>query len=168
MMTGIRLMIYLGVAFLLLGVYIIISDALGLTPTVISAFGVFLCAIGITIAFVGFLGKDGESPASEITEKTILEGQGGDPMSHLKVAATVSVEKTKKFRGNRAIGFVLMFVGVIVIAPLIIISTVLSCCNWPDIGSFFGQLGLMLSSPISILGMICLSFGLMFRKLSFH
>jgi len=165
MMTGIRLLIYLGVAIMFLGSYIILSDALDLSFDSYATFGVFVCAIGITISFVGFLGKD-KANSTEIAEKTMLEDEGKDAMSYHNVAAKVALESTKKFRGNRAMGFVLMFVGIIVLAPIILFPVIGSCCNWPDVSSFIGFLGVILSSPISLLGMICLTFGVLFRKLS--
>jgi len=163
--TGIRLLIYLGVAFMFLGSYTILSGVLDLSFDSYSTFGVFVCAIGITISFVGFLGKDSER-STKIPEKEMPDDEGRDAMSYQNVAARVALENTRKFRGNRAIGFVLMFIGIIIVAPLLIFPFMGSCCNWPDVVSFFVFLGTILSLPITLLGLICLTFGLMFRRLS--
>src|SRR5881628_1091109 len=97
---------YLGVAVMLLGSYIILGDALSLTPSIVAALGGFIFSIGLIMSFVGFKGKDKETILVEMTRADSELGK--NPLGYLNAATERVMDKEKKANGNRAIGFVLI------------------------------------------------------------
>jgi hypothetical protein len=160
MITGEKLMIYLGVSLILLGMYAILAEAIGVAALGLqSAFGGFISAIGIIMSFVGLKGKE-EKP-----EIAVQETEPRNPLGHLGAASEISIQSKRKSSGNRAFGFVLISVGAFTFAltsgiPLVFF---LICCAF-DIANI-GFISGFLLTPLFLLGIICLSFGIMFRRL---
>ena len=161
-------MMYLGVALMLLGSYIIISDAVDLTPSVVAALGGFIFSIGLIMSYVGYKGKEKD-------EKILPRTTGGSalnvkhPLGYLGAASEANVENQKKSSGNKALGFVLISIGVFILSLTVAIPFSFNCCYFLDIILLLGFLlfGLVLS-PLSIFGIICLSFGIFFRRIGYR
>jgi hypothetical protein len=158
MITGERLMIYLGVALMLLGAYTILGDALSLTPSIVSALGGFVFSIGLIMSYVGSKARGTPLPEIEVE-------LGSDPLGHLRATAESGEDKQKKRGGNRAFGLILISVGAFILLPTFGLVSFFFCCTFSDIASFLGVLGLLFASPLSMLGIICLSFGIAFHRL---
>ncbi len=54
LISSLKLLMYLGVSFMLLGSYFIITDAIALTPSIAAALGSFIFSIGLIMSFVGY------------------------------------------------------------------------------------------------------------------
>jgi hypothetical protein len=161
MITGERLLIYLGVSFMLIGAYTIVGDALSLTPSIVAALGGFIFSIGLIMSYVGFMGKDKEKVIAQVSS-------AGNPLGFLNAAIDeigINDDGKRKADGNRAIGFVLIAIGVFLLSFMVGFPFLFFCCAFPDVISLFGVLGMLFASPLALLGMVCLSFGLSFRRL---
>lgn len=165
MISGERLLIFLGVAFMLHGTYIILVDAIAQSLNPLTALGGFISATGLIISYVGLKGRD---KAAEKLGLVVPELAGKHPLAHHAALAEGNVQNQKNSGGNRAIGFVLVSVGSFIVTfagllPIFLI-TIYNCCGWPDIGFLL----LLLISPLSMLGIICLSFGMAFRRIAYR
>lgn len=153
---------------MLLGSYIIIADAVALTPSVVAALGGFIFSIGLIMSFVGYKGKEKEE---EILPNPIggSEPNVKHPLSYLGAETEGTIENRKKSSGNKALGFVLISIGIVILAWMVALPLFFNCCYFPDIILLLGFLlfGLLLS-PLSILGIICLSFGIFFRRIGYR
>ena len=159
MITGEKLMVYLGVALMLLGAYIILSDALSLTPNIVTALGGFVFSMGLIMSYVGYKGKDREEVVPEMAR--VSESSGKHSLGYLSASTERSIENQRKSSGYRALGFVLSSIGIFVLGTLVGVPLIYSCCNFDTLRLF----GLFLN-PLGIFGIVCLSFGMFFRKMS--
>ncbi|AFU58010.1 hypothetical protein Ngar_c10680 [Candidatus Nitrososphaera gargensis Ga9.2] len=167
MISGEKLLIYLGVVLMLHGTYIILYDATAQSLNPLTTMGCFFSATGLIIAYVGLKGRDKVAEKLGFAMPELVEKH---PLAYHAALAESNVQNQKNSSGNKAIGFILISVGTFMVTltglfPLSL-NLLSSCCGWPDPSAIFSFLLLLLVSPLSTFGIICLSFGITFRRIA--
>jgi len=143
---------------MVLGAYIIIGDAISLPGSVVTALGGFLFSMGLIMSYVGFKGKDkGVGVLPEIARGSGVNSKHA--LGFLEGTTETSIESEKKSSGNRALGFILISIGIFTLAVMFGFPSFFNCCYFPEFSFLFN----LFLSPIFIFGITCLAFGIFFR-----